>query len=59
MLGQSVTASCYVDCMLDCGSIEVEIGVGNLGRVESSELVTKTEPCLSTTDQVNGRGNCG
>ena len=30
-----------------------------LGRVESSELVTKTEPCLSTTDQVNGRGNRG
>ena len=25
-----------------------------LGRVESSELVTK---CLSTADQVNGRGN--
>ena len=30
-----------------------------LGRVESSELLTKTEPCLSTTDQVNGRGNRG
>ena len=30
-----------------------------LGRVESSELVTKTEPYLSTTDQVNGRGNRG
>ena len=29
------------------------------GRVESSELVTKNEPCLSTTDQVNGRGNRG
>ena len=28
-----------------------------LGRVESSELVTKTKPC--TTDQVNGRGNRG
>ena len=27
-----------------------------LGRVESSELVTKTEPCFSTTDQVNGYG---
>ena len=30
-----------------------------LGRVESSELVTKTEPCLSTTDQVNGQANRG
>ena len=30
-----------------------------LGRVESSELVTKTGPRLSTTDQVNGRGNRG
>ena len=30
-----------------------------LGRVESSGLVTKTEPRLSTTDQVNGRGNRG
>ena len=30
-----------------------------LGRVESSELVTETEPCLSTTDQVNGRGYGG
>ena len=29
------------------------------GPVESSELVTKTEPCLSTTGQVNGRGNRG
>ena len=28
-----------------------------LGRVESIELITNTEPCLSTTDQVNGRGN--
>ena len=28
-----------------------------LGRVESSELVTKAELCLITTDQVNGRGN--
>ena len=26
-----------------------------LGCVESSELVTKTESCLSTTDQVNRR----
>ncbi len=30
-----------------------------LGRIESTELVTKTEQCLSTTDQVNGRGNRG
>ena len=30
-----------------------------LGHVESSELVTKIEPYLSTTDQVNGRGNRG
>ena len=30
-----------------------------LGRVESSKLVTKTESCLSTTDQVNRRGNRG
>ena len=57
MLEQSVTASRYMDCMLHCGSVEVEIGVWQLRRVESSELVTKTGPCLSTTDQVNGRGN--
>ena len=49
----------YVDCMLHCGSVEVEVGVWQLGRVESSELVTKTEPCLRTTDQVNERGNRG
>ena len=30
-----------------------------LGRVESRGLVTKTETCLSSTDQVNGRGNRG
>ena len=30
-----------------------------LGRVESGELATKTEPCLSSTDRVNGRGNRG
>ena len=30
-----------------------------LGHGESSELVTKTEPCLSTMVQVNGRGNRG
>ena len=30
-----------------------------LGRVESSELGTKAELCLSTTDQVNGRGKRG
>ena len=36
-----------MDCMLHCGSVEVEVGVGSFGRVESSELVTKTEPCLS------------
>ena len=28
-----------------------------LGCVESGELATKTEPCLSTSVQVNGRGN--
>ena len=28
-----------------------------LGRVEPGELATKTESCLSTADQVNGRGN--
>ena len=27
-----------------------------LSRVESSEFVTKTEPCLSTLDQVDGLG---
>ena len=26
-----------------------------LGHVQSGELATKTEPCLSITDQVNGR----
>ena len=30
-----------------------------LGRVESSDLVTKTEPCLRATEQVNGWGNRG
>ena len=30
MLGQSVTASRYVGCMLHCWSVEVEIGVGSL-----------------------------
>ena len=30
-----------------------------LGRVDSGELATKTEPCLSTTDQVNERRNHG
>ena len=30
-----------------------------LGHVESSRLVTKNEPYLSTMDQVNGRGNGG
>ena len=30
-----------------------------LARVESSELVTKTESCLSTMDQVNGLGYRG
>ena len=51
MLGQTVTASRYVDGMLHCGSVEVEVSVWQLGRVESS--------VLSTTDQVNGRGNRG
>ena len=39
---------------LHCGSIEVEVNVGSL--VESSDLVTKTESCLSTTDQVHWQG---
>ena len=46
-----------MDRLLHCCSVVVEVGVGRLGRVESGELATKTEPCLSTTDQVNGRGN--
>ena len=29
------------------------------GRIESGELATKTESCLSTADQGNGRGNRG
>ena len=114
MLGQSVTASRYVDWMLLCWSVVVGRSISRflqyveltgsvsiwllactasrtwarccnaravrnseslrglhatlrehrgrnrcwqLGRVESSELVTKTEPCLSTTNQVNKRGN--
>ena len=47
----------YVDWMLHCRSVEVEVGVWQLGRVESSELVTKTELFFSTTDQMKGRGN--
>ena len=30
-----------------------------LGRVETGELATKTESCLSAADEVNGRGNRG
>ena len=30
-----------------------------LGRIVSGELVTKTELCLSVTDQVKGRRDCG
>ena len=30
-----------------------------LGRIESGELVSKTESCLSSADQVNGWGNRG
>ena len=37
----------------------VKISVGSLGCVESGELATKTEQCISTTDQVNGWGNRG
>ena len=116
MLGQSVTASRYVDWMLHCWSAVVGRSISRfltvhwvnrgvsiwllartasctwarccnaravrnseslrglhatlrehrgrnrcwqLGRVESSELMTKTEQCLSTTDQVNGRVNRG
>ena len=51
MLGQSVTASRYVDCIAGASRSK-----SSVGRVKWSELVTKTESCLSTTDQVNGQG---
>ena len=53
MVGQSVTASRYVDCVVPCRSVKVEFGYGSL-FVWSGELVTKTEPCLSVRDQVKG-----
>ena len=50
MLGQFVTALRGLDAALQ--ERRGWSQCWQLGRVESSELVTKTEPCLSTTDQV-------
>ena len=58
MLGQSVRR---VVRRLDAALLERQgrSRCWRLGRVESGELATKTESCLSIADQVNGRGNCG
>ena len=58
MLGQSVQRVVHG---LDAALLERR-GQGRcwqLGRIESGELTTKTESCLSTADQVNGQGNRG
>ena len=50
MLGQSVTASrTWTGCCI--AERRSQNRCWQLGRVESGELATKTEPCLSTTDQ--------